>query len=320
MRHGYLLRTTAFALAAIIPLAFAQAAPAATPTPDTRNPGYYHVQVGAFQVTALSDGTVELPMDKLLHAPEDEVRAALKAHFLSAPTETSVNGYLINTGDELVLVDTGAGSLFGPTLGNLVDSLETAGYRPAQVDEVYLTHMHPDHLGGLTRDGERVFPNAVVRADRDDSAYWLDPANMEKAPEGQKGMFKGAMASLKPYREAGAFEPFDDGTELAPGIHAQPAPGHTPGHTTYRLESDGEAMVLWGDLMHAAAVQFDHPEVAIDFDSDPEQAIASREAAYEKAAETGVLVAGAHLPFPGIGHIRADGQGYEWFPVNYSPD
>ncbi|MFB4203879.1 hypothetical protein KBTX_04023 [wastewater metagenome] len=320
MRHGYRLRITAFALAAIIPLAFTQAASAAAPTPDTRNPGYYHVQVGAFQVTALSDGTVELPMDKLLHAPADEVRAALKAHFLSAPTETSVNGYLINTGDELVLVDTGAGSLFGPTLGNLVHSLEAAGYRPEQVDEVYLTHMHPDHLGGLTQDGERVFPNAVVRADRDDSAYWLDPANMEKAPEGRKGMFKGAMASLKPYREADAFEPFDDGTELAPGIHAQPAPGHTPGHTTYRLESDGEAMVLWGDLMHAAAVQFDHPEVAIDFDSDPEQAIASREAAYEKAAETGVLVAGAHLPFPGIGHIRADGQGYEWFPVNYSPD
>lgn len=308
------------ATATVLGLAASAPAIAAAEAAGGPNPGYYRMMLGDFEVTALSDGTVRLPMHELLHLPADEARTLFEDAYLDVPVETSVNAYLINTGDTLVLVDAGAGALFGPTLGKLGASLEAAGYRPEQVDEIYLTHLHPDHVGGLMDAESRAFPNATLRADRDDIDFWLDPAQLEAAPEGRKGFFQGAMASLNPYVEAGALEAFDGGTELVPGIHAEEHPGHTPGHSTYRVESDGETLMLWGDIMHAAAVQFPHPDVTIDFDSAPEQAREQREALLARATEQGDWVAGAHLSFPGIGHLRADGEGYEWLPVNYSHD
>jgi glyoxylase-like metal-dependent hydrolase (beta-lactamase superfamily II) len=143
------------------------------------------------EVTALSDGTVELPVDKLLTntTPEKVGKALHKAHQHS-PLETSVNAYLINTGNKLVLIDTGAGSLFGPTLGKMLSNLKAAGW-PEQVDEIYITHMHPDHVGGLMNGETMVFPNAVVRADQHDVDFWLSQANLEKAPADAKGFFQG---------------------------------------------------------------------------------------------------------------------------------
>jgi glyoxylase-like metal-dependent hydrolase (beta-lactamase superfamily II) len=316
---AFVTRTTLpLATATVLGLAASASAVAAGDMADGPNPGYYRMMLGDFEVTALSDGTVNLPMHELLHMPADEARAIFEDAYLNVPVETSVNAYLINTGDTLVLVDTGAGTLFGPTLGKLGSSLEAAGYRPEQVDEIYLTHMHPDHLGGLMDGESRMFPNATLHADQDDVDFWLDPAQLEAAPEGQKGFFQGAMASINPYIEAGAFEAFEGDTELAPGIYAEEHPGHTPGHSTYRVESNGETLVLWGDTMHAAAVQFPHPDVTIDFDSVPDQAREARKAIFATVAEEGDWVAGAHLSFPGIGHLRADGEGYEWLPVNYT--
>jgi len=255
----------------------------------------------------------------LLHKPAKEVNQALERVYLSAPVATSVNGYLVTTGDKLVLIDAGAGSLFGTSLGNLADNLKAAGYRPEQVDEIYLTHMHPDHLGGLASDGERVFPNATVRADQADTQYWLDKQRLANAPESQKAFFKGAIASMKPYQQADALQTFEGTTELPTGVTAQAAPGHTPGHTTYAIESQGERLVFWGDLIHAADIQFDEPGVTIDFDATPDRAAQARKAACAEAADQGYQVAGAHLSFPGIGRLRQDGEGYEWLPLNYSP-
>ena len=181
---------------------------------------------------------------------------------------TSVNAYLINTGDKLILVDTGAATLFGPTLGNLVTNLVASGYKPEQVDAVLITHMHPDHVGGLMAGGKIAFPNATVHADKRDADFWLSAGELAKAPAAMKGFFQGAAASLDPYVSAGKFTPFDGSTELFPGIRAVAAPGHTPGHTIYVIESKGQKLVLWGDLMHVAAVQFAEPGVTIAFDTD----------------------------------------------------
>ena len=206
----------------------------------TAAPGFYRMMIGDFEVTALSDGTVVLPVDKLLtNTTPGKVDAALGKSFLKAPVETSVNGYLINTGDKLVLVDTGAAGLFGPTLGNLVANLKAAGYQPEQVDAVVITHMHPDHVGGLMAGDQLAFPNATVHADQHDADYWLDPARMDKAPADTKGFFQGAMASLNPYVAANKFKPFKGDTLLVPGIKAQAAAGHTPGHSTFAVESKG---------------------------------------------------------------------------------
>lgn len=282
-------------------------------------PGYYRMMLGDFEVTALSDGSVALPVDKLLtNIKPAEIKKALDKNRLTSPLETSVNGYLINTGSKLVLVDTGAAGLFGPTLGKLANSLKTAGYQPEQVDEIYITHMHPDHVGGLMAGDKMVFPNATVRADKHDADFWLSQANLDKAPADSKGFFQGAMASLNPYVKAGKFKPFEGNTDLVPGVKAQANYGHTAGHTIYIVESQGQKLVLWGDLMHVAAVQFETPSATMAFDSDSRAAAAQRKKAYSDAAKQGYFVGAAHLSFPGIGRLRAQGTGYVFLPVNYS--
>jgi glyoxylase-like metal-dependent hydrolase (beta-lactamase superfamily II) len=314
-----LQRHFVFALA-IASGVFSAGVQAAAPMAKGQAPGFYQMMLGDFQVTALSDGTADLPVGKLLtHVKAAKVAARLKRVYLKDPVQTSVNGFLINTGTKLVLVDTGAANLFGPTLGNLAANLKAAGYTPEQIDEIYITHMHPDHVGGLMAGDKMVFPNAVVRADKRDADFWLSQANLDKAPQDGKGFFQGAMASLNPYVAAGKFKPFEGNTDLVPGVRALASHGHTPGHTTYVAESKGEKLVLIGDLVHVASVQFPDPSVTIQFDSNPKAAQAQRERAFSDAAKNGYWVAAAHIAFPGIGHIRTAGKkGYDWVPANYS--
>lgn len=302
----------------LLMLSFSPMAQAAAPQVKTQAPGFYRMMLGDFEVTALFDGTLDLEPKKLLtNTTQEQVGKLLDRGFEKDAVPTSVNGYLINTGSKLVLVDTGAGGLFGPTLGNLQANLKAAGYQPEQVDDVLITHMHGDHVGGLVQDGKLVFPNATIHAGQEDADFWLSKANLEKASAEMKGFFQGAMASLNPYVEAGKFKGMKGGTELAPGIKAVPAHGHTPGHNIYVVESKGQKLVLWGDLMHVAAVQFAQPQVTISFDVDSKPAAAERKKAYADAAKGRYLVGSAHLPFPGLGHVRAEGKGYVWVPVDY---
>lgn len=310
------LRTVA--LAAAISALFTASAFAAAPFAKTQGEGYFRTMLGDFEVTAISDGTVDLPVDTLLQEKKATVDAALAKSFLKSPLETSDNAFLINTGTKLVLVDTGAGTLFGPTLGKMLANLKASGYQPEQVDEIYITHMHPDHVGGLVANAQRVFPNAVVRAAKAESDFWLSDANMNKADASKKGFFQGAIASVNPYVEAGKYKAFEGDIELVPGITAHADKGHTPGHTTYLIESRGQKLHLIGDLIHVQAVQMDNPTVTIGFDSDTRMAYASRKKEFDAAAAGGYVVAGAHLPFPGMGHLQVQGKGYRWIPVNFT--
>jgi glyoxylase-like metal-dependent hydrolase (beta-lactamase superfamily II) len=316
----WLLQSTLATLASLsMGLLLPLSAHAAAPMVKTQAPGFYRLMLGDFEITALSDGTVKLPMDKLLHhAAPGEVQKDLANAFLGTPVETSVNAFLVNTGAKLVLIDTGAAGLFGPTLGQLVTNLKAAGYTPDQVDEVYITHMHADHVGGLSRDGQRVFVNATVRADQHDAGYWLSPAHMADAPPDAQGGFKNAMASFKPYIDAGKFKPFDGATELVPGIRVEPTPGHTPGHSSFVVESQGQRLYVVGDLIHVGAVQFSDPAVTIQFDSNEPMAATERKKIFDTVSRQGALIAAAHLAFPGLGHLRQSGNGYNWVPLNYS--
>jgi glyoxylase-like metal-dependent hydrolase (beta-lactamase superfamily II) len=307
-------------LAAGAAAAFMTCAQAGAPMQKTQAPGFYRLMVGDFEVTALFDGAIDLQPTRLLtHTTPAQVKQALARAYEKEPLPTSVNAYLDNTGEKLVLVDTGTGKLFGPDLGSVVANLKAAGYQPEQIDEIYITHLHADHVGGLAEDGKATFPNAVVRADQHDADYWLNAANAAKAPKVMQDFFKMANASLQPYVSAGRFKPFDGDTPLVPGVRALAARGHTPGHTVYRVESKGQTLVLWGDLMHVAAVQFPNPDVTIQFDSDPKAAAQQRKKAYAEAAKNGWLVGSAHLPFPGLGRLRAAGTGYTFVPVDYTP-
>jgi glyoxylase-like metal-dependent hydrolase (beta-lactamase superfamily II) len=301
-------------LPAVLALAIGSTAFAAGPQLKGQAPGWYRLQLGEFEITALSDGVIDLPVDKLLKQPAEKTIRTLQHVYLGVPLETSVNAYLVNTGAKVVLVDTGTAGLFGPSAGRVLANLKASGYTPEQVDEIVITHMHGDHIGGAS---STVFPNALLRVDKRDSDFWLAPEQIAKGGDGGKAI----AALVKGFADAGRFKPFEGnaaGVEIVPGMKALPAYGHTPGHSNYVAESKGQKIIFWGDLMHVAAVQFPEPSVSVQFDSDSEAARPAREKAYAAAAKDGYYVAVTHVSFPGIGKLRVDGKGYDWLPVNYS--
>jgi glyoxylase-like metal-dependent hydrolase (beta-lactamase superfamily II) len=288
------------------------------PTARDQAPGFYRIWLGDFEVTALSDGTSPFQAAWLTNVSPANIETGLSKHFLKAPVETSFSAYLVNTGTKIILVDAGTGSFLGPALGKLLDNLAAAGYRPEQIDEIYITHLHVDHVGGLVSGDKIAFPNAIVRADEHDAAYWLSDKNMKNAPADMKLFFEGARASLNPYIAAGKFKPFDGDTELVPGIKAVATRGHTPGHAFYVAESNGQRMVFWGDLVHVASLQLPNPSVTVVFDVDNKAAVTQRRKAFADAARRGDLIAASHISFPGIGRLRTEGKGYAWVPINYA--
>ena len=284
-----------------------------------QQPGYYRLQVGDIQVTALSDGTVPLDLSKLLsNTQPGEVEKLLSLNFMPTTVESSVNAYLVKTGGKLILVDAGTAGNFGPTLGQLTKSLAQAGYTPDQIDAVLITHAHVDHVGGLMDGDKMVFPNATIYISKPEAEFWFGAKSKGNIPEKLKGFYKFADASVNPYIKAGKVKTFDYGEELFPGIMPLARPGHTPGHTFYMLSSKGEKLVFWGDVIHSAAIQFTDPSVTIDYDVDTKAAAATRKQALAEAAKNGYWIASDHISFPGIGHVRADGSKYVWVPANYS--
>jgi glyoxylase-like metal-dependent hydrolase (beta-lactamase superfamily II) len=279
-------------------------------------PGFYRFRLGDFRITVLSDGTTSRDLPEIMSNP-GSVRAAFDASHETLPVPLSINAYLIDTGAKRILVDTGAGELLEPTAGHLVTNLRAAGYRPEDVDTILLTHIHGDHSGGLSIGGQPVFPNALVYADQRDPAYWLSAAEEAKAPANRRLFFAQSHQTVGPYVRADKLKTFDGATELFPGIRSVSEYGHTPGQTGYMVESKGQRLLLWGDIIHAAEVQFRDPTVTIDYDVDPAQAVASRQRVFGDAANQGYLVGGAHLSFPGLGHVRLDAGRYEWVPAPY---
>jgi glyoxylase-like metal-dependent hydrolase (beta-lactamase superfamily II) len=281
--------------------------------------GFWRLKVGGTEVIALSDGTLPLPTEVLTGSPE-HVATLMRASWAKSPVDLSVNAFLIVGDDRLMLVDAGTGTLLGPTLDKLEASLGAAGYKPEQITDILVTHLHADHIGGLTADGKRVFPNAVAHVNRVEADYWLNEANKQAAAAYHQHTFDMAKAKFGPYLEAGKASLFDGETALFPGIRSLPAPGHTPGHSFYVLESGGEKLVFWGDIVHIGEVQFPDPNVSIRFDSDPKAAAARRKRVLAQAASEGTLIAGAHIAFPGAGRLAKAGSGYRWIPMPYVND
>ena len=312
------------AAALLVALAGSAAGPspalAAAPQHHDQVPGFYRMKVGDLEVTALLDGAAafdphwlngtKVTMDRL----ENDLRE--HPHLL----DVGDTGFLVNTGKQLILVDAGAGTWYGGgALGRLVDSLRSAGYAPEEVDRVLVTHLHSDHIGGLTtQDGKRVFPNAEVFVSKAESDFWLSPEIAAKAPKDAQPFFQAAQAIAAPYVRAGKWRTFNGSEAIVDGIQLISLHGHTPGHTGYELSSKGQRILFWGDTVHAQIVQLRHPEITVVFDNDPAAAAAMRDQLLPALAREDVMIAGPHMPFPALGRLRKDGNGYLWAPVVFT--
>lgn len=282
-----------------------------TPTAD-QVPGIYRRRIGDVVVTAISDGYLDAPFGVLQSIEEAEADRILKESFRASPPRINVNCYLIQSGGRTAVVDTGSGDTMGPSLGGLFRLLGQCGVTTADVDTVLLTHMHPDHSNGLTgADGNKLFPNAEIVVQEADVNHWHDDSARARAPESQQTRyFDGARYQLAPYqgqRKTPGQSPF-------PNVTTVPLSGHTPGHTGYLVESNDEALLIWGDICHVPDIQVRRPEVTMAFDTDPEAAIATRRRAFDMAAADRLLVAGMHLHFPGFSYIAREGDGYRMVP------
>jgi len=313
-----------FAAAVLAALASFVAVPNATvadaPQHHDQVPGFYRLKVGDLEVTALLAGPAEVQLDWLTgrKATLDGVVKALHEdpHML----EAADTGFLVNTGKQLILIDAGAGTWFGGgAYGHLVRSLRSAGYTPEEVDIVLITHLHSDHVGGLTtQDGNRVFPNAEIYVAKAESDFWLSPEIAAKAPKDTQPFFQSAQSIAAPYIKAGKWHAFNASETIIDGMQLVPLSGHTPGHTGYEFSSKGQKILFWGDTIHAQRVQLQHPEVTVVFDIDPSAAAARRNQLLSKLAGEDVVIAGPHMLFPGLGRLHKEGSGYRWTPVQFT--
>jgi glyoxylase-like metal-dependent hydrolase (beta-lactamase superfamily II) len=314
------IRSAALVLTA---LAFSVASPspamAAAPQHHDQVPGFYRLQVGDLEVTALWDGTASFDPHWLQgQRTTDAVVKALHEdpHML----DVADTGYLVNTGKQLILVDAGAGTWFGGgALGHMTGSLRSAGYTPEEVDLVLVTHLHSDHIGGLTtQDGKGVFPNAEVYVAKEDSDFWLSPEIAAKAAKDAQPFFQSAQAIAAPYIKSGKWHTFSGSEPIVDGMQLVSLHGHTPGHTGYEFSSKGQKILFWGDTIHAQRVQLQHPRVTVVFDIDPAAASATRNQLLSELAREDIVIAGPHMLFPGLGRLRKAGNGYSWSPVSFT--
>jgi len=284
-----------------------------------QGPDHYSFTVGDVKVTALSDGSVPQDLHVLLrNTTSEKTDALLDRSFLSNPVEASLNVFLFQSGNRLVLVDTGAGEFFGPGFGDkLVSSLASVGVAPEQVTDILLTHAHDDHMGGLVHEGRLTFPNATVHMSKADLDFFLNRENSKRTGYAMS-YFDQAFTALEPCLKAGKIKTFTGAEEVLPDVTVEPHPGHTPGSVFYRLKSHGQEIVFVGDIIHVAAVQAPAPEVTITYDVNPAMAASVRKEAFSAFADHRTLVAVPHLSFPGVGHFRRMGTGFEWVPVAYS--
>ena len=313
---------TGAAAASVAALAGSTATQAAAPLAGKQAPSFYRSKLGDFEITVVNDGAraIPLPPTFVRNVSNAEVLAAAEAAYMPKGSIVApFNPIVVNTGAKLVLIDTGYGPGVAPTVGLLPATLAAAGIDPKAIDIVLISHMHGDHILGLkTPDGALAFPNAEIKVPAVDWAYWMSDENMSKAPEGfQKASFgfnRKIFSNL-----ADKVTRYDWGKEVAPGITAVEASGHTPGHTAFVIASGSGRLFFQGDVSNVPDLFLRNPEWQVMFDSEPDKAVTTRRRIYDMASTEKILVSGYHFPFPGLGYIEKAGTGYRLVPAAWSP-
>jgi len=305
-------------------MALPKTASAATPQSGRQGPGFYRFKIGDYEVTAINDGTwfLKLAPGWVRNAEVTDVQKALADAFL--PTDVvpiPFTTLLVNTGSKLIALDTGTGGQLGsmaPQSGTFAANLAAAGIDPKAVDAIYISHFHPDHINGIkTKDNALFFPNASINVPATEWAFWMDDANMSKAPEAAQGAFKNARRVFGDI--AAKVQRFEPGKEVESGITSIAAPGHTPGHTAYAINSGNQSMLYLADVTNNPWLFVRNPEWQAAFDMDGNQAAATRKTMLDRVSADKMRAHGYHWPFPASGYITRTAKGYDLVPAMWSP-
>jgi glyoxylase-like metal-dependent hydrolase (beta-lactamase superfamily II) len=320
-RHMLSSSAAALAAASLVPFD-ATEAPAASPLSGKQAPNFYRFKLGEFEITVVSDGAraIPLPPQFVRNVSNEQVLAAAEAAYMPKGSIVApFNPVVVNTGAKLVLIDTGYGPGIAPTVGMLPSTLAAAGFDPRSIDVVVISHMHGDHILGLKHpDGSLAFPNAEIKVSGVDWDHWMSDENMSRAPEGfqktQFGFNRKIFSDL-----AGKVTRYEWGKEVAPGITSVDTSGHTPGHTSFVIQSGSKQLYFQGDVSNVPDLFLRNPEWQVMFDSEPDKAVVTRRRVYDMASVEKMLVAGYHFPFPGLGYVEKAGSGYRLVPAAWSP-
>jgi glyoxylase-like metal-dependent hydrolase (beta-lactamase superfamily II) len=309
------------AAALTLPPLLAAPARAAVPVSGHQAPGFYRFRLGEYEVTILHDGARSFPPPDnfVTNVPHDRaLQAAADAFMPPGKVTVPFNPTLINTGRQLVLIDTGNGPSPDGAVGQLFPNLAAAGVTPGDIDLVVISHLHPDHTNGLrTKAGAIAFPNAQIVAPEPEWAFWMNDENMAKATDTvTRNYFANTRAVLGGLDERIGRYRWND--EVAPGITALATPGHTPGHTSFAVASGNARMLVQSDITNIPEFFLRNPDWHVMYDHDPDLAQQTRHRFYDMAASEKMLVAGYHFPFPSAGHVEKDGAGYRLVPVAWS--
>lgn len=280
-------------------------------------PGIYRTKIGDIEVTSIFDGGMEMGPAIVLNADENEINRLKDKAFIKEPHIPGyLNSFVVRSGGKLSLIDTGFGKGAAGT-GNLIANLTAAGFYPEMFDEVLLTHAHPDHVGGLIDSkGEAVFRNARILLAEEELSFWFDETQKSKFSD-KAMMFDAARKALGPYKENGRAESFKADADLGRGISAVALPGHTPGHSGFRISQGNDQLLIWGDIVHMQSLQFTHPDWGLTFDIDAEQAKATRQRILDEVVTDRIRIGGMHLSFPGLGNIEKSGEAYAYVPQKW---
>lgn len=281
----------------------------------TQVDGVQRLRVGSTVVTALSDGYVNIitPQSQVLQGIDvDTYEATIVASGRGAGArQTDINAYLVDIGGRKVMIDAGTNRGFLPTLGRTHAALLASGTDPAEVTDILITHLHPDHSAGLlAEDGSALYPNARVLVHEREYDYWVNGDATERGRPDMEPQFQLAKAAAQVSGDR--LELFSGEDIGLPGISAVPLFGHTPGHIGCMIEDGGDRVFVVADIVHHSVIQLTHPEVSVAFDVDQDEARATRTSVLDRAAADGERIIGMHLPFPGAGRVDRFANGFQW--------